>query len=170
MYGHPGKKLLFMGAEFGQWREWNHDRSLDWHLLDYADHQGLQRWVRDLNQAYREEPSLHAVDFEPAGFQWIDCDDNENSVVAFLRRGRAADDVTVMALNFTPVPRDHYRIGVPHAGWYQERLNSDAAIYGGSNLGNAGGVTTEAVAAHGFPQSISLQLPPLACLLLKRAR
>ena len=168
MYGHPGKKLMFMGSEFGQWREWNHDRSLDWHLLEDPMHAGLRRYVQDLNWHYRAEPALHEVDFSPDGFRWIDCHDNENSVVSIVRYARNPDDFVVMLFNFTPVPRAEYRIGVPAAGWYAEILNSDAALYGGSNVGNGGGVQSEPVAAHGFDQSIRLTLPPLGCLLLKR--
>jgi 1,4-alpha-glucan branching enzyme len=168
MFGHPGKKLLFMGSEFGQWREWNHDRSLDWHLLDDEAHEALRRWVRDLNAIYRAEPALHQLDFDPAGFRWIDCNDNENSVVSIVRYARDRQDAVVVALNFTPVPRQQYRIGVPEAGWYVERLNSDGALYGGGNVGNGGGAATEPVAAHGFEQSLRLTVPPLACLILKR--
>jgi 1,4-alpha-glucan branching enzyme len=167
MYGHPGKKLLFMGAELGQWREWNHDTSLDWHLLDDPLHRGLQRWVRDLNRVYQREPSLHQVDFEGSGFSWIDCNDNENSIVSLVRRARNPNDFTVVLANFTPVPRPEYRIGVPEAGWYRELLNSDAALYGGSNMGNSGGIMTEPVPSHGFDQSIKLTVPPLGFLLLK---
>jgi 1,4-alpha-glucan branching enzyme len=168
MYGHPGKKLMFMGGEFGQWREWNHDSSLDWHLLDDPMHSGLRQWVRDLNFTYQREPSLHEVDFDAAGFSWIDCNDNENSVISLIRRARDRNDFTVIVANFTPVPRPAYRIGVPEAGWYRELLNSDAAVYGGSNMGNAGGVSTEPVAAHGYEQSLSLVVPPLGFVLLKR--
>ncbi len=168
MYGHPGKKLLFMGNEFGQWREWNHDRSLDWHLLDDPAHLGLKRFVEALNWHYASEPALHEVDFDPAGFRWIDCKDNENSIVAFLRMARNPDDFVVMLVNFTPVPRSDYRIGVPAAGYYQELLNSDSAVYGGSNVGNEGGVSSAPIPAHGYEQSIALSVPPLACLLLKR--
>ena len=168
MYGHPGKKLLFMGDEFGQWREWNHDRSLDWHLLDDPSHAGLLRYVQALNGHLRAEPALHEVDFDPAGFRWIDCHDNENSVVAFVRTARAPGDFVVMLFNFTPVPRADYRIGVPEPGYYAELLNSDSAIYGGSNVGTGGGVNSEPLAAHGFDHSISLTVPPLACLLLKK--
>jgi 1,4-alpha-glucan branching enzyme len=168
MYGHPGKKLMFMGNEFGQWREWNHDRSLDWHLLEDPAHAGLRRYVQDLNRHYQAEPALHEVDFSPDGFRWVDCHDNENSVVSIVRYARDRDNFVVMLFNFTPVPRTAYRIGVPAAGWYAEILNSDGGLYGGSNVGNAGGVQTEPVAAHGFDQSISLALPPLGCLLLKR--
>jgi 1,4-alpha-glucan branching enzyme len=167
MYGHPGKKLMFMGCEFGQWREWNYNSSLDWHLLEYQEHRGLQQWVGDLNRVYRREASLHEVDFDGAGFAWIDCQDNENSVISFLRRAKDPGDFTVMLVNFTPVPRPAYRIGVPEAGYYRELLNSDAAIYSGSNMGNGGGVLSEPIASHGFNQSISVVVPPLGFLLLK---
>jgi 1,4-alpha-glucan branching enzyme len=168
MFGHPGKKLLFMGSEFGQWREWNHDRSLDWHLLDDPMHAALRRYVRDLNWHYHAEPALHESDFDPGGFRWIDCNDNENSVVSIIRYARDRNDFVVMIFNFTPVPRPEYRIGVPEAGHYAELLNSDAGIYGGGNVGNGGGVAAEPVAAHGFEQSLRLTIPPLGCLLLKR--
>jgi 1,4-alpha-glucan branching enzyme len=168
MYGHPGKKLMFMGAEFGQWREWNYDASLDWHLLGEAMHGALRRWVQDLNHTYQRERSLHEVDFDPSGFRWIDCQDNENSVVSLMRRARDPGDFTVMVTNFTPVPRPGYRCGVPEWGWYRELLNSDSQRYGGSNMGNGGGAHTEAIPAHGFDQSISLTVPPLGFLLLKR--
>jgi 1,4-alpha-glucan branching enzyme len=168
MYGHPGKKLLFMGCEFGQWREWNHDRSLDWHLLDDPAHAGLRRFVQALNWHAQTEPALHEVDFDAGGFRWIDCNDNENSVIAFIRTARAADDFVVMVINFTPVPRSDYRIGVPAPGYYAELLNSDSAVYGGSNVGNGGGVASDPIAIHGFDQSINLMIPPLACLLLKK--
>ena len=168
MYGHPGKKLLFMGGEFGQWREWDHDSSLDWHLLAHPPHQGLQRWVRDLNRLYRSEPSLHEVDFEPAGFEWIDCDDRDSSVVSFLRRGRRPEDETVFICNFTPVTRRRYRIGVPRPGRWREVLNSDAVLYGGSGQGNLGGVDSHEIPCHGRPWSLDLVLPPLATLIFKR--
>ncbi|PYR21393.1 MAG: 1,4-alpha-glucan branching enzyme, partial [Acidobacteria bacterium] len=167
-YGHPGKKLLFMGSEFGQWREWNHDHSLDWHLLDEPAHAGLRRYIQDLNWHYAAEPALHQMDFDPAGFRWIDCNDNENSVISIVRYARDPHDFVVMVFNFTPVPRAQYRIGVPEAGWYAERLNSDAELYGGTNVGNEGGVASEPVAAHGFEQSLRLMVPPLGCLLLKK--
>ena len=169
MYGHPGKKLMFMGAEFGQWREWNHDSSLDWHLLHDRMHDGLRRWVQDLNRTYRQEPSLHQVDFDGTGFSWIDCNDNENSVLSLIRRARDPHDFTVVVAGFTPVPRLDYRIGVPEAGWYRELLNSDSEIYGGSNLGNGGGVPSEAEPAHGFDHSIRVTVPPLGFVLLKKA-
>jgi 1,4-alpha-glucan branching enzyme len=168
MFGHPGKKLMFMGDEIGQWREWNAEESLDWHLLQLPEHEGLRRWVQDLNHAYRSDRALHEVDFEYQGFTWIDCLDNENSVISFMRKARDAGDFTVMVANFTPVPRPGYRIGVPEAGWYREVLNSDAGLYGGSNMGNGGGVQTEPIAAHGYPQSVSLVLPPLAFVMLKK--
>jgi 1,4-alpha-glucan branching enzyme len=167
MYTHPGKKLMFMGAELGQGREWNYDQSLDWHLLDEPLHAGIRRYVQDLNRIYTAHRALYEVDFEPAGFQWIDCNDNENSVVSFIRRSRDGRECLVAVLNFTPVPRDGYRIGVPAAGPYTELLNSDAALYCGSNMGNAGIVYTEPIASHGHPQSLKLTLPPLGCLILK---
>jgi len=168
MYGHPGKKLLFMGNEFGQRHEWNHDRSLDWHLLDDPAHAALRRYVQALNWHYHAEPALHQADFDPAGFRWIDCNDNENSVVSILRFARDRADHVAMVFNFTPVVRAQYRIGVPGAGAYVELLNSDASEYGGSNVGNGGSVTAEPVPAHGFDYSLSLTIPPLGCLLLKR--
>ena len=168
MYGHPGKKLLFMGGELGQWREWNHDRSLDWHLLDFPSHAGLRSYLQALNWHYHAEPALHQVDFDPSGFRWIDCNDNENSVVSIVRYAKSRSDFVVMVFNFTPVPRMEYRIGVPEPGWYAELLNSDADVFGGGNVGNSGGVTTEPIAAHGFDQSLRLVVPPLGCLLLKR--
>ena len=170
MYAHPGKKLMFMGGEFGQGREWDHDRSLDWHLLGKPLHAGIQRFVRDLNYTYGAEPALHQVDFEGSGFRWIDCNDSENSVVSLIRSGRDEREFVVAVLNFTPVPRDNYRIGVPEPGTYVELLNSDAEIYGGGNIGNGGAVTTDAIAAHGFDQSLGLVLPPLGFLLLKLRR
>jgi 1,4-alpha-glucan branching enzyme len=170
MYGHPGKKLLFMGGELAQSAEWNHDRSLDWHLLDAGPfHRGVQHLVRDLNHLYRAEPALHEQDHEAAGFQWIDASDRAQSVVSFLRRARDPDDVIVVVCNFTPVPRHGYRIGVPRSGFYRERLNTDAAVYGGGNLGNGGGVPSQAVAWQGQPHSVVLTLPPLAVLILQPA-
>ncbi len=168
MYGHPGKKLLFMGGEFGQWREWNHDRSLDWHLVDDAPHAGLRRFIQDLNWHYHAEPALYELDFDPRGFRWIDCNDNENSVVSFVRYASDPSRFVVMIFNFTPVPRTEYRIGVPGPGYYAELLNSDASLYGGGDVGNAGGVSSEPVPAHGFDHSIRLTVPPLGCLLLTR--
>ena len=170
MYGHPGKKLLFMGGEFGQWREWDHDQSLDWHLLEEGPyHKGLQRLVRDLNSLYRSQPALFQVDFDPAGFEWIDCHDWQQSVVSFLRRAKDPGDFAVLVCNFTPVPRFGHRIGVPVGGYYAELLNSDAAIYGGGDLGNGGGVKAEPVPAHGRPFSLVLTVPPLATVVFKPA-
>ncbi|MGH8161636.1 MAG: 1,4-alpha-glucan branching protein GlgB, partial [Gammaproteobacteria bacterium] len=166
MWGHPGKKLLFMGGEFAQWNEWNHDTSLEWHLLEYAPHQGVQNLVRDLNRLYRELPALHRRDCEGAGFSWVVVDDADQSVFAFLRYGGGDDAPVLVVANFTPVPRYGYRVGVPRAGRWREALNSDAAGYGGSNLGNSGGVTAEAIPAHGHAQSLALTLPPLATLIL----
>jgi 1,4-alpha-glucan branching enzyme len=170
MYAHPGKKLMFMGAEIAQGREWNYDHSLDWHLAEYPMHAGIKRFVQDLNRTYSGEPALYEIDFDYTGFQWIDCNDNENSVISFIRRARDQRDILVALLNFTPVPRDGYRIGVPDAGAYTELLNSDAEAYGGGNLGNGGVVFTEPIASHGYAQSLYLTLPPLGFLLLKPAR
>jgi len=167
MFVHPGKKLLFMGDEIGQWREWNHDWQLDWPLLGDARHAGLQRWVRDLNTVYAAEPALWMQDDEPRGFQWIDCHDHEHSIVSLVRRATDEADTIVALVNFTPVPRHRYRIGVPAAGAYREVLNSDAEAYGGSNLGNMGEVGTEAIPAHGFEQSLALTVPPLGFLMLQ---
>jgi 1,4-alpha-glucan branching enzyme len=167
MYAHPGKKLMFMGCEFGQGREWNHDESLDWHLLDRPLHQGIRRFVQDVNRIYQSERALFEVDFDFSGFQWIDCNDSENSVVSFIRRAKDGIDYLVAIVNFTPVPRHGYLIGVPSAGAYIELLNSDAESYGGSNIGNGGTVLTEPIAAHGYDQSLRLTLPPLGFLLLK---
>jgi 1,4-alpha-glucan branching enzyme len=157
-----------MGDELAQWREWSHDRSLDWHLLDDPAHAGMKAYVQALNWHYRAEPALHQVDFDPSGFRWVDCNDNENSIVSIVRYARDPREFVVMIVNFTPVPRAEYRVGVPEPGFYAELLNSDSAIFGGSNVGNGGGVSTEAIAAHGFDQSVRLTIPPLACLLLKK--
>jgi len=169
MWSQPGKQLLFMGGEFGQWAEWNHDGSLDWHLLERAPHQGLQRWVRDLNTAYRGEPALHELDCDPAGFQWIDCNDNDQSTLVWLRRASSRHELIVVACNLTPVPRENYRVGVPEAGHWHEIMNSDAPLYGGSGQGNLGGLDTVPVAWHGHPQSIVMTLPPLAVVYFKHA-
>ena len=168
MYGHPGKKLLFMGAEFGQRHEWNSDTGLDWHLLDDPSHEALRRWVRDLTRLYRREASLSEVDFEASGFCWIDCDDRATSIVSMVRYARDPRDFLVMVTNFMPVPRVGYRIGVPEGGAYRELLNSDSGVYGGSDVGNRGGVVAEAIPAHGFDQSLSLVVPPLGFVMLKR--
>jgi len=167
MYGHPGKKLLFMGGEFGQRNEWYHEASLDWHLLERPEHQGLQRWVRDLNTFYRAQPALHTGDFHAEGFQWVDFHDAERSVLSFLRRTPGSDDWILVAGNFTPLPRENYIIGVPCAGWWEESLNSDAPLYGGSGIGNFGGLETAPVAAHGHYHSISPTLPPLSVVFFR---
>jgi 1,4-alpha-glucan branching enzyme len=167
MYAHPGKKLMFMGCEFGQGREWNYDRSLDWHLLEKPLHAGLKLFVHDLNRVYRSEPALHEVDAKPAGFQWIDCNDSDNSVVTMLRKAVDPDDFVIGVFNFTPLPRHGYMFGVPRPGTYTEVLNSDAAVYGGSNVGNNGFVVTDAVPSHGYADSVRISLPPLGCLILK---
>ncbi len=167
MWGQPGKKHLFMGQEFGQLAEWDHDRSLDWHLLGDPLSAGLARWVGDLNRAYRELPSLHRLDHDPRGFSWIDFHDSENSVFSFQRRDENGD-CTVVILNFTPIPRSDYRVGVPHDGIWTERLNSDATIYGGSGQGNDGEVHAEHHPAHEQPFSVRLTLPPLGALFLHR--
>jgi len=170
MYGEPGKKSLFMGGEFGQWWEWDHDQALQWHLLNYEPHQGLQRFVRDLNRIYLSEPALHQLDFDPSGFEWIDFRDGDSTVVSFIRRGKAPDQILVFAFNFTPVPRMNYRIGVPRPGFYSELINSDASYYGGTNVGLRGGATADNLPWHGQPYSLSLHLPPLGMLVLKPAK
>jgi 1,4-alpha-glucan branching enzyme len=167
MYTHPGKKVLFMGGEFGQWREWSHEESLDWHLLQYAPHQGLQQWVQDLNRVYRGEPALYELDFERSGFEWIDFRDWENSIISFIRRGKSTRRVVLSVCNFTPVPRFDYRIGVPVGGFWEEVLNSDRCEYGGSGLGNLGGLEAEPIPFHGRPYSLSLTLPPLGVVCLR---
>ncbi|HSW39390.1 MAG TPA: 1,4-alpha-glucan branching protein GlgB [Acidobacteriota bacterium] len=168
MFGHPGKKMLFMGCEFGQWNEWNHDASLDWHLLEYPLHAGLHRWVRDLNTFYRSEPALFELDSEPAGFEWIDCNDSQGSVVSFVRRGKDRRRQVVFVLNFTPVPRHNYRVGVPEGGYWREALNSDAHFYGGSGRGNLGGVEASPLPMHGRPCSLAITLPPLAAVVFHK--
>jgi 1,4-alpha-glucan branching enzyme len=166
-YAHPGKKLLFMGQEFGQRREWSEARSLDWDLLQHNLHQGVQRLVTDLNKLYSEEPALHQVEFDWHGFEWIDANDADNSVFSFLRRAKNPQDALVVVLNATPVVRHGYIIGVPQAGFYREVLNTDSAVYGGSNQGNLGGIQALALPHLGRPFSLSLTLPPLAALVLK---
>ena len=168
MWAHPGKKLLFMGLELGEWREWRHDDSLDWDLLKNPLHGGLQRFVGDLNQVYSAQPALHQIDFDASGFSWIDCNDHEASVISLIRRARDPHDFVAVVLNFTPIVRNDYRIGVPEAGFYRELLNSDAEWYGGGNVGNEGGLATEPIPAHGHMQSLRLTIPPLAGLILKK--
>jgi 1,4-alpha-glucan branching enzyme len=167
MYAQPGKKLLFMGGEIGQWREWIHDESVEWHLLQYFPHSSLQRWVGDLNRLYRQQPALYQSEFEQAGFEWIDCNDVEGSTISLLRKGRTAGDAIAVVCNFTPVPRPNYRIGVPQGGFWKELLNSDAREYGGSGQGNLGGVEAAPIPLHGRPYSLTITLPPLAALFFK---
>jgi len=166
MFTYPGKKLLFMGNEFAQGREWNEDSELDWELLELGQHQGIQAVVRDLNRLYQELGALHRLDFQSDGFEWIDCHDNSQSVLSFLRKGEQGQLVLVV-LNFTPVPRIRYRVGVPRAGFYRERLNTDSVFYGGSNLGNGSGVQAEQREWMGRDYSVSLTLPPLAALVFE---
>ena len=168
-YAHPGKKLLFMGGELGQWQEWNSQESIHWHLLAETDHAGLKRFVRDLNTLYRGEPALYERDFDPEGFEWISLHDASNSVLSFLRRARSSDAPLIFACNFTPVPRENYRIGVPTPGTYRELINSDSERYGGSNMGNLGTVQTDPIASHGHPHSLQITLPPLAAVMFKPA-
>ena len=167
MYAQPAKKLLFMGGEFGQWAEWHHDESLEWHLLQYEPHSGLQRWVKDLNQLYLSEPALFELDFESDGFEWIDCNDSEYSTLSFIRKGRSTDDIFVVVCNFTPLPHHNYRVGAPHGGYWKEILNSDAKDYGGSGQGNLGGLEASPISFHGRPYSLNLILPPLGAVFLK---
>jgi 1,4-alpha-glucan branching enzyme len=167
MYAQPGKKLLFMGDEFGQVREWAHDTSLEWHVLQYPNHSGMQNWVGELNRAYRSEPALHMLDTSPAGFEWVDCNDNLTSTISLLRKSESAKDTVLIVCNFTPIPRLGYRVGVPAGGYWRELLNSDALEYGGTGAGNLGGVHAAAEPAHGRPYSLKLTLPPLSALFLK---
>jgi 1,4-alpha-glucan branching enzyme len=166
MWGHPGKQMLFMGGEFGQRREWAHDESLEWHVLQYPYHSGVQRWVRDLNKLYRETPALYKHDFTPQGFEWVDCNDTKASVLSFLRKGDGEKEVVLVICNFTPIPRDNYRIGVPRGGSWLERLNSDGQDYGGSGIGNWGRVEASPLPSHGRYYSLTLRLPPLSVLYL----
>jgi 1,4-alpha-glucan branching enzyme len=167
MFGHPGKKLLFMGAEIAQWNEWYHEKSLDWDLLERAPHEGVRTWVRDLNRVYRSEPSLHEQDFSHDGFEWIDNRDADASVISFIRRARSTDEVFLIVANFTPVPRDDYWVGTVYGGSWKEILNSDSEIYGGSGIGNLGEVQAAPIPRHGRPCSLRLTLPPLGVVFLK---
>jgi 1,4-alpha-glucan branching enzyme len=167
MWGHPGKKMLFMGGEIGQWWEWNHDDSLQWHLLDLAPHRGLQQYVADLNRLYQSEPALYQVDFDWQGFQWIDLHDSDNSTLTYIRYAQDKNDLVVCACNFTPIPRAEYRMGVPRAGLYKELLNSDSEIYGGSNMGNGGSVQADPIPWHDQPFSLLVTLPPLSVIFFK---
>ncbi len=168
MYAQAAKKMLFMGGELGQWDEWYHEGSLDWHLTQHPLHDGIQRWVADLNRVYREEPALFEFDFDPAGFEWIDCDDSQSSTICLLRKGRLEENQFIVACNFTPVPRHNYRVGAPKGELWREVLNSDAEVYGGSGLGNQGGIEAETIPSHGRPFSLNLTLPPFAALFFKR--
>ena len=167
MWGHPGKKLLFMGQEFGQWAEWNHDKGLDWHLTAHGEHKGLQNLIRDLNRAYRDVPALSARDCEQEGFRWIVVEDRDQSVYAFARFGEWGDKPVVVVSNFTPVPRHGYRLGMPLPGRWREVINTDAACYGGSNLGNGGAIQAQAEESHGLPASATILVPPLATLIFQ---
>lgn len=170
MYTTPAKKLLFMGGDFGQWNEWNHDQSLDWHLLEWGTHQGIQKLVRDLNHLYRNEPALHELDCNPAGFEWIDCQDIEQSVLSFLRVDKKRQEHLLVVCNFTPVVRHNYMVGVPEDGFWTEVLNSDSTEYGGSGVGNYGGVESNPVPMHGRRCMLTLTLPPLSILIFKRRK
>jgi 1,4-alpha-glucan branching enzyme len=167
MYGQPAKKLLFMGGEFGQWSEWHHDGSLDWHLAQYDRHAGLQRLVEDLNRLYKSEPALHELDCHPAGFEWIDASDSQSSALSFIRKARSTDDIVLVVCNFTPVPRHSHRVGVPRGGFWREVFNSDSKEYWGSGQGNFGGLEAAPASFHGRPHSLNLTLPPLAAVFLK---
>ena len=168
MYAQPGKKLLFMGGEFGQWDEWNHDASLDWHLTEHPLHRGLQRWVRDLNTFYRGEPAFHELDCESGGFEWIDCNDSEQSVISLMRKGKSPNERMIVVCNFTPVPRHNYRVGAPQGGRWEEVLNSDAPLYGGSGQGNLGGVNAAPVSCHGRDYMLTVTAPPLGMVVFKK--
>ncbi len=167
MWSMPGKKLLFMGGELGQWREWNHDGTIDWNLLEFPSHAGMQKWVRDLNLLMRHEPALHKHDFHADGFEWVDCHDSDQSVISFLRHGDAGDSPILVALNFTPVPRYNYRVGVDVPGKWTEVLNSDSTAYWGSGVGNMGCIATTDQPSHGKSHSLSLTIPPLGAVFLK---
>jgi 1,4-alpha-glucan branching enzyme len=168
LYTHPGKKLLFMGGEIGQWAEWNHEQSIEWHLLQFQSHYGVWKWVGDLNRLYRSEPALHELDFESAGFEWVDFSDQDSSVISYLRKGRSGHDSILVVFNLTPVARLNYRVGVPEGGRWRELLNSDAAEYGGSGHGNFGGVDAAPIPMHGKAESVLLTLPPLGLVVLKK--
>lgn len=167
MFAHPGKKLLFMGGEIAQWKEWNHDEGLEWFALEYPFHRGIKEWVKDLNHLYKSEPALYELDFSQEGFEWVDFHDWQQSIISFIRKGKKQDRVILVVCNFTPVPRYNYLIGVPEKGYWKELLNSDSEFYGGSGIGNSGGVQTTSIAWNGRPYSLSLTLPPLAVLFLK---
>jgi 1,4-alpha-glucan branching enzyme len=170
MWGHPGKKLLFMGGEFAQRREWQHEESLEWWVLQHHEHTGMMHWVADLNRVYTEETALHEVDFDPGGFEWIDAHDAELSTLSFVRKSRDGKNMILVACNMTPLPRENYLLGVPQPGFWREVLNSDASCYGGSGVGNQGGVHSSPVPAHGRYHAIRITLPPLAVVYFKHER
>jgi 1,4-alpha-glucan branching enzyme len=167
MYTQPGKKLLFMGGEIAQYREWNHDGQLDWNLLEYPNHRGVMQWVTDLNRFYATEPAAHRCDTDPAGFEWIDADDAHNSVLSYIRRDNVTAEQLLVVCNCTPLIRERYRVGVPAEGFWREILNSDAHTYGGTGVGNFGGVQSEEIPTHGRSHSVDLTLPPLGIVVLK---
>jgi 1,4-alpha-glucan branching enzyme len=167
MYGHPGKKLLFMGSEIGNWDEWNHDRSLPWELLHFEFHRKLQVFVRELNHLYQSHPAFYEVDYHWAGFEWVDFRDVDGSTISFLRRPHSAKPFLLFVCNFTPVPRRNYRVGVPDPGYYREIFNSDSEMFGGSNVGNAGGRMSEPISYNNHYHSLSITLPPLAVTIFE---
>jgi len=168
MFTQPGKKMLFMGAEFGQFNEWYHEKSLDWHLLEYPLHKGLKRFTSDLNRLYKGQEALHQLDFDGNGFEWVDCNDYKASIITYLRKDRKGDQILLVAANFTPVARTGYRVGIPSEGYWEEIFNTDSDLYGGSNMGNMGGVYSMPVSHHGRPCSIEITLPPLAIVVFKK--
>jgi 1,4-alpha-glucan branching enzyme len=168
MYGHPGKKLLFMGSEIGQYEEWDYNSSLRWELLEFEPHRKLQTLVRELNRLYRAQPALYQIDTHWSGFEWVDFHDVDHSIISFLRRAEDPDDFLLFCCNFTPVPHHRYRVGVPAESLYEEIFNTDAEMFGGSNLGNGGRVASQPIKMHGRPHSLSLTLPPLAVVVFKR--
>jgi 1,4-alpha-glucan branching enzyme len=170
MWTHPGKKLLYMGSDFGQWNEWNHDCELQWDLLQWETHGGIKKLIADLNAVYRREPALHQVDFDGAGFEWIDVMSRDDSVLAYIRKAKDPADYLVVACNFTPVVRKQHKVGVPAGGWYQEIFNSDSQFYGGTNVGNFPGMMAQEPGHHGRPYCISINLPPLGVAVFKPGR
>ena len=170
MWSHPGKKLTFMGSEFGQWNEWNCNTSLQWDLLEWESHQGMQNYVAHLNSIYASEAALHEVDFDPSGFEWVDCHDHEASTLVFIRKAKDPKDFLLVCSNFTPVPRHGYKIGVPEACWYEEISNSDSSYFGGGNVGNDGGILAVMSESHGRPASMEITLPPLGTVIFKPRR
>jgi 1,4-alpha-glucan branching enzyme len=170
MWTHPGKKLLFMGGELAQWNEWNHDAQLQWELLEWQNHQGLQKLITDLNHLYRREPALHEVEFNYEGFEWLDVDNHQESVICYLRKAKRPENFVVVCCNFTPVPRHGYAVGVPEAGWYQEIFNSDSEYYAGSNVGNYPGQLAQAPGHKGQPYALKITLPPLAAVVFQPQR